>query len=122
MKNIIKCIILCIIITNIAHSQTYLGCANGNGSTNFKNTNCSELSLDYLNQYRYKQHYIPHNLNDVIKTLHINFNIWQRADGTGNLINNPPTIVRLKQIAIWINNHYQYISSINDCSKCDRVY
>ena len=110
MKNIIKCVIYYIIIINVAHSQTYFGCANeSNSNSIIKTLNCSESSLDYLNQYRYKTQYIPHNLNDVIKTLHINFNIWQRADGTGNLINNPATIARLKQIAIWINNHYQYI-------------
>jgi len=111
-KNNIKiAIILFICILNInLKAQTPYGCGNEqvNTNTNTKYLQCTGASLDYLNQYKHKEQYIPHESNIIIKTLHINFNIWQRHNGTGNLLNNPQTIARLKGIASWINDKYEY--------------
>ena len=92
--------------------QHHFSCGTKNLDSNNKAVLCSSLSWDYINHYKNKENYIPRiiNNNSIIKTLHINFNIWQRHDGTGNLINTPETYVRLKRIGDWINNKYQYIS------------
>jgi hypothetical protein len=45
-----------------------------------------------------------------IKTLHVNLNIWQRSDGTGNLSNIPEHIARLEQIMEWVNMKYENVN------------
>ena len=111
MKTIIKItsFLILFISTFPILGQNHYKCGNEHINLNTKVAQCTESSIDYNNQYKHKEFYIPNLANNTIKTLHINFNIWQRHDGSGNLINNAQTIARLKQIAIWINNKYQYV-------------
>ncbi len=64
---------------------------------------CTSNSQAYHQIYENLEFWIP-NEDTPIKTLHVNFNIWQRADGTGNLQNNPDDIDRLNEIAGLIND------------------
>ena len=59
---------------------------------------CTGNSSAYDLYYSQKEFWMP-DANTPVKTLHINFNIWQRADGTGNVQNNPTGISRLENIA-----------------------
>ncbi len=112
MKIFVKIVFIFFFILNnlFLFGQTHLGCGNDIGNTKSKALQCTGASSDYSNKYKHKEQYIPqHGSNDIVKTLHININIWQRQNGTGNLFNTPETIARLKQIGIWINNKYQYV-------------
>lgn len=60
--------------------------------------NCPKSSSSYQDYYSHKESFIPDNDTIPIKTLHVNLNIWQRADSTGNFRNDPTTITRLKNI------------------------
>lgn len=67
-----------------------------------RSTNCSETGGDWLSTYKHKEHWIPDSLTPI-KTLHVNFNIWQRADGTGNLDDTPANRARLHTVIDWVN-------------------
>lgn len=73
--------------------------------------NCSEASADWMNIYRHKETWIPDSVATPIKTLHVNINIWQRSDGTGNMYDTPTNRTRFEQIEIWLNDKYQYNSA-----------
>ncbi len=72
-------------------------------------SDCSKLSDSWLNIYKTKEHYVP-SPDMPVKTLHVNLNIWQRTDGTGNLSNIPEHISRLKQIMEWVNMKYENVN------------
>ncbi|MDY0078777.1 MAG: hypothetical protein RBR87_16025 [Bacteroidales bacterium] len=72
-------------------------------------SDCSKLSDSWLNIYKTKEHYVP-SPDMPVKTLHVNLNIWQRTDGTGNLSNIPEHINRLKQIMEWVNMKYENVN------------
>ena len=82
------------------------GCGTGTSGVP-RIQNCSEASFDWLTTYRHKENWIPDSLGTPEKTLHINFNIWQRSDGTGNLIDDAWTRTRLHDMAAIVNAKYQ---------------
>ena len=50
---------------------------------NEKTLNCSSTSYDFIHKYNRQESYIPTEITPV-KTILINFNIFQKNDGTGN--------------------------------------
>ena len=75
------------------------------------NTDCEKESTAYSEKYVKKESWLP-DADMPIKTLYINFNIWQKSDGTGNFVDNPATHARLKKIAKWINDKYEHVNPI----------
>ncbi|MCC5924852.1 MAG: hypothetical protein JJT77_13800, partial [Crocinitomicaceae bacterium] len=72
-------------------------------------TNCSLESPDWIDFYRHKESYIPKEEDEPI-IVHVNLNIWQRSDGTGNLIENQQTLDRIHQIFEWVDGHYHNLT------------
>ncbi len=105
-------VLLGLLIQNTAMGQLNLTCGNSmsNNSTQVDITTCTKNSTVYLAKYKRKESWLP-DANMPVKTLHINFNIWQKSDGTGNFVDNPATRARFMQIAAWINNKYQNINT-----------
>lgn len=68
----------------------------------------TRISPHFLKKFAIKENYIPFedSQEDFIKTIHVSVHIWQRADGTGNLIENNETLERFKMIEIWLDNSY----------------
>lgn len=68
---------------------------------------CTENLPDYNNYYNrynfYKDNYNEH----PTVTIGLNFNIWQKNDGSGNWTNDASSIARLYQVVEWMNSHYQ---------------
>jgi len=69
-------------------------------------TNCTKSSSDFHDFYKKKESFIPKADDDPI-IIHVNFNVWQRSDGSGNLIENQETLDRINQIFDWVNGHFQ---------------
>src|SRR5690554_3847473 len=98
------------------YAQQLTNCGNElTGPISSLSSDCSENSYDFLNAYGLKEHYvpIPNSDNDFVKTIHVNFHIWQRADSSGNLDNNTNNINRLKQIIKTVNNKYYSVNTLN---------
>src|SRR5690554_3236018 len=74
--------------------------------SNSKSIDCGESSSSFINYWRKKESYIPSNEDTFVKTVHVSFHIWQRADGSGSLDENVSNINRLKQIISWVNDNY----------------
>jgi len=113
MKKIFLLIII-IVFGNI-YSQVLsqnIGCGNIVADTIRQNniTGCDKISDTWKNIYKQKEHYLP-DISTPVKTLHVNINIWQRSDGTGNLSNIPSHINRLKQIIQWVNLKYENVNT-----------
>jgi hypothetical protein len=109
----IHLLLLCyIIISPIIYGQSHFDCATINQSNNItpKSLSCIENSLNFNNQYRHKETYIPSvgSKEDFIKTIHVSFHIWQRADGSGSLDDNQNNRARLRLIANWLAGFYTY--------------
>lgn len=88
----------------LAQAPAGWGCATQTPG-NPRSTNCSESGSNWLATYRHKEHWIPNSLTPI-KTLHVNFHIWQRADGTGNLDDTPANHARLHTVIDWVNQNY----------------
>ncbi len=58
-----------------------------------------------MEKYRLFENYIP-NDNSCTIYVRIHFNVWQKADGTGNWQNTPEQIDTLNQIVEWLNIHF----------------
>jgi hypothetical protein len=81
------------------------------------NTNsltCTNSSVDYSEYYNRFDMYRDNFEKHPEITILINFNIWQKDDGTENWNNDPQSIARLYQIVDWINQHYQNNISPSD--------
>lgn len=78
-----------------------------------KASDCSKQSNDYLTNYQLSDSYIPDGVNDIVKTIHININIWRKHDGTGGLDDSPAIKARLEQIVSWANGRYENIAQPN---------
>lgn len=102
-------IIVVFLAPSFLFSQNYWMCGtNDSLPTIPKTSNCSASAVVYNTIYKHKENYIPraNSKEDFIKTLHVSFHIWQRADGTGNLDDNQLNRNRLIQIIDWANAHY----------------
>lgn len=68
---------------------------------------------NYESPYLQKENYIPYpySSNDIYKTIHIAFHIWQRADGSGTFKDTPETRARFDRIVGWMNDAYNKNSS-----------
>lgn len=92
-------------------AQNYFECGTVEPKTDdyvLKSLSCGGTSSDFTNHYRNKETYIPStgSKEDFIKTIHVSFHIWQKADGTGNIDDNPTNRARLRQIIDWVNGNY----------------
>ena len=67
---------------------------------------CDKISDDYINNYRLMESYIPDMDDTPIKYVNVNFNIWQKDDGTGSFENIPEHIERLNTIANWVSESF----------------
>lgn len=94
---------------NLTGQNPICGNTEHNHSKQTDIIDCSKSSDTWINIYKKKEHYKP-DIDVPIKTLHVNINIWQRYDGTGNLSDIPMHISRLKQIMIWVNNKYKNVN------------
>jgi parallel beta-helix repeat protein len=101
-----------ILLLNLLHftelTAQELVCANGivDYPRQIDISDCSKTSQTFIDFYKNKEYFIP-NENIPIKTLHVNINIWQRSDGTGNLQNIAEHRNRLQQIIEWANGEYE---------------
>lgn len=103
-------IIFIIFCSENIHSQNpACGNTEANHSKQTDVVDCSKSSNSWANIYKTKEHYTPSE-NIPIKTLHVNLNIWQRSDGTGNLSDIPEHKARLKQIIEWVNLKYENVN------------
>lgn len=75
--------------------------------------NCQRLSPDYSGKYNELTFNIPDE-NTPIKTILVNFNVFQKSDGTGNWQNTPDHINRLNQIIEWASQNYSNIPLPSD--------
>ncbi|PJB55953.1 MAG: hypothetical protein CO098_15290 [Bacteroidetes bacterium CG_4_9_14_3_um_filter_41_19] len=94
---------------NIHSQNPVCGNTESNHSKQTDVVDCSKTSDTWTNIYKTKEHYTP-GPDMPIKTLHVNLNIWQRSDGTGNLSNIPEHIARLEQIMEWVNMKYENVN------------
>lgn len=78
-----------------------------------KALSCTKASTNYSNHYALKESFIPENANSVTKTVHVNFIVIRRANGTGNLFNDAATKLRIKQYFTNVNLNYQTNSAAN---------
>jgi hypothetical protein len=78
-----------------------------------KASDCSKQSSDYLTNYQLSDSYIPDGVNDIVKTIHININIWRKHDGTGGLDNTPAIVSRLEEMVSWAQGRYESIAQPN---------
>jgi hypothetical protein len=68
---------------------------------------CTENLPDYNNYYN-RYNFYKDNFNEhPTVTIGLNFNIWQKNDGSGNWTNDASSIARLHQVVEWMNSHYQ---------------
>ena len=68
-------------------------------------SNCNRQSADFLNKYRLQETYLP-NENSPTYIVKINFNIWQKGNGTGNWQNTPEFLQKLDTSVNWLNNYF----------------
>lgn len=113
MKNskirIYLCSIFSFLLISLSYSQEVdpIECGtNFFDMSNPRSTDCSLNSSDWEDFYKHKESYIPNETDEPI-IVHVNFNVWQRSDGTGNLIENQQTLDRIHQIFEWVNGHFQ---------------
>lgn len=81
-------------------------------SDELKSQTCSKSSSTYVDFYSNKEFFIPKEIDKPI-TIHVNFNVWQRSDGTGNLSNNTTHVNRIKKIFSWVNSHFFDLTSFS---------
>lgn len=85
------------------HGQIDLKLNVANPSTLY----CGKQSDTYKNHYRHKEYFVPDEEDAVIKTIHINFIVWQRANGSGNLFDDVVTRQRIRNIFKTTNTNYE---------------
>jgi hypothetical protein len=102
------CLVFLIKLAAFSQNSYECGTLPNNSSGGVKFMSCAESSSDFINHYGKKETYIPlpGSKEDFIKTIHVSFHIWQRADGTGNLDDTPVHRNRLKQVIDWVNDNY----------------
>ena len=85
-----------------------IGCATGlfDMEEYGRYTDCDKSSADY-NFYKAKESFLPDSTDEAI-IVHVNLNIWQRSDGTGNWVNTPEVIGRIEQIFAWVDHHISW--------------
>nr|MBK9651541.1 hypothetical protein [Bacteroidota bacterium] len=74
---------------------------------------CSYTSTDWITKYGRINNYIPTSSTPV-KTIRVNFNIFQKNNGSGNFQNNVADINRLNAIANKLNDLFQTIQAPSD--------
>jgi len=93
-------------------AQLEFDCANDPSGAVERSSNCGEAGPDWMQKYRLKETWIP-DANGPVKTLHVNINLWQRADGTGNLQNTSDGLTRMEQVINWVDDNYRDNSVID---------
>ncbi len=71
-----------------------------------KYNNCTRTSIDFISKYQLPESYIPYSDTAPLITVKINFNVWQKADGTGNWPQDPQVDQFFQQTVYNINNHH----------------
>ncbi len=77
---------------------------------------CSNNSFDYVDNYDKFKFYLDHYSERPVTTIMINFNIWQKDDGSGNWENTPDHIARLQSVVNHINDIYN-----SNCTPSDPI-
>lgn len=107
-------ILLMLTLSLDSFAQTNWICGNDESSPiQPKSLTCTQSSTVFNATYKHKETFIPrvNSSEDFIKTLHVSFHIWQRANGTGNLDNTQSTKDRLIRVVNWVNQFYANVSS-----------
>jgi hypothetical protein len=68
--------------------------------------NCQHTSTAYRFKYNRLESYIPDSTTPV-KTVQLNFIIFQKGDGTGNYQDTPDDHLKLDTILEWVNGFYE---------------
>lgn len=103
------CILAMLLLTMPVFSQHDCGNHFAPPSIQLKALSCSKQSNDYVTNYQLSDSYIPDGVNDLVKTIHININLWRKHDGTGGMDDTPAIRARLEQMVSWANDRYQNI-------------
>lgn len=82
---------------------------------NLKSVSCPyPSSATYHDKYKQPLTYIPDQSNIQEVTININFNIFQKSDGSGNYQNTQTDLGRLNQIYSWFNSMYSSLLDNSD--------
>jgi len=68
--------------------------------------NCNRTSIDFISKYKLPETYIPYNATAPTITLKVNFNVWQKGDGTGNYPDDAYMNSYFQSTVDFINSHF----------------
>lgn len=72
-----------------------------------KSASCAKTSTTYNTKYKLKETFKPNAANSVVKTVHVNFVVIQRANGSGNFYNDPTQIGRIQDMFQTANDIFE---------------
>jgi hypothetical protein len=70
-------------------------------------SNCDQTSLAFTDKYGRYDYHIP-NSSTPVKTIMINFNVFQDDNGGNNWQDTPADLAHFDDIMLWLNNAYQH--------------
>lgn len=113
-KFVFICMVIAIFVFQKASfsQDAPISCTTEIPSNYFDNpASCSPQSFEWVNFFSRKESWVPFNngipmSNSPVKTIEINFNIFQRSDGSGNFQDTPSDKARLLLILEWVNQRY----------------
>jgi len=100
-----------VFLTNQISAQSSFQCVVGSQNDTvsvFRGQDCARNSVDFINKYARKEHYIPLSDSVALKKIHVSFHFYQMNDGTGNWQDLSNWEEEFETIKGWVNQRLRY--------------